>query len=121
MDSELAQLRPQLERALTYAGGTHTLADVTDGIAAGRYQLWPGTRSVVVTEVQIYPRKKLLCFFLAAGELPELRRMLPFILAWGRDQQHCDRAVIIGRAGWVRTFLTQEHWRPRALVLEKDL
>ena len=52
---------------------------------------------VVVTELQRYPRKKILCFFLAAGELPELRRMLPFILAWGRDQQHCDRAVIIGR------------------------
>ena len=121
MDSELAQLRPQLERALTYAGGTHTLADVTDGIAAGRYQLWPGTRSVVVTEVQIYPRKKLLCLFLAGGEMPELRRMLPFILAWGRDSQRCDRAAIIGRAGWIRTFLTKEGWRPAALVLTKDL
>ena len=121
MVADLERLAPQLRAALAHAGGTHTLDDVHAGITAGRYQLWPGERSVIVTELQIYPQQKVLCLFLAGGELPELRLMLPFVLAWGRDVEHCTRAAIIGRAGWARTFLTKEGWRPTALVLEKDL
>lgn len=104
---DIALYRSQIEAALVYADATHTYDDVARLIAAGELQAWPGPASVIVTELVEYPRKTVLNFFLAGGNLPELRAMAPIICEWGKAHG-ASHATFTGRRGWERTFVTAE-------------
>lgn len=115
------RLSPYISAALEYAGGSHTLDDIWRLVATHRLQLWPGQSSVVLTQILQSPQLRELHFFLAGGNLEEMKRLYPLILAWGREQG-CSRATFTGRRGWERTFLTREEgWRAPMLLFEKDL
>jgi len=94
---------PKLERALEYAGGTHTLADVLAAVERGDMQLWPGRRSVIVTELVQYPRLRAARVFAGAGDLDELRGMETAVAEWARAQG-CERVEGFGRVGWGRAL-----------------
>ena len=117
---EFDRLSSYISAALEYAGGTHTLDDVRDGIADGRLQFWPGPNSVMVTEVVDDPRRRTLHFFLAAGTLTELEAMLPPVLEWAKSRG-CTHATLLGRAGWARSFLMKIGWHPTAVMMETSL
>lgn len=117
---QFERLSPHIERALTRSGGTHTLEDVRSALIANRAQIWWGDESVIITEIEITPRKKILRFWLAGGRLDELEYMYPLIAEWGRNIG-CKRAVIVGRRGWERTFLREHGWRATHTVFEKEL
>jgi hypothetical protein len=119
-EEDLQRLRHHVEAALEYSGGTHGIEDIAEGLKKGRFQLWPADDSVVVTEIIVYPRLKNLHFFLAGGDLDELRLMRPLIESWGRDMG-CTRVSLAGREGWSKTFLRDEGYRPKWFVLSKDL
>lgn len=65
-----------LEPALEY-DNTHNMQDVADCIDSCTMQLWPSTNSAVVTQVQNFPRMKVLHIFLAGGNLEELETLTP--------------------------------------------
>jgi hypothetical protein len=119
-EEDLQRLRHHVEAALEYSGGTHGIEDIAEGLKKGRFQLWPADDSVVVTEIIVYPRLKNLHFFLAGGDLDELRLMRPLIESWGRDMG-CTRVSLAGREGWAKTFLRDEGYKPKWFVLSKDL
>ena len=119
-EEDLERLRHHVEAALEYSGGTHGIEDIAEGLKKGRFQLWPADDSVMVTEIIVYPRLKNLHFFLAGGDLDELRLMRPLIESWGRDMG-CTRVSLAGREGWSKTFLRDEGYRPKWFVLSKDL
>lgn len=118
---EFERLRPYIEAALEYTGGSHTLDDVRAGIEDGDLQLWPGASSVIVTEVLQEPQRLTLHFFLAGGNLTELEAMYPAVVEWGKHRG-CTHATMLGRAGWTRSFLTRRQgWSPTAVLMEKAL
>ena len=119
-EEDLQRLRHHVEAALEYSGGTHGIEDIAEGLKTGRFQLWPADDSVVVTEIIIYPRLKNLHFFLAGGNLDELRLMRPLIEAWGK-QIGCTRVTLAGRKGWAKTFLADEGYAPKWHILSKEL
>lgn len=102
-EAEWARCAPWVQAALDYAGGTHRLGDVRDAVLSGEAQFWPGERSAVVTEVVVYPRAKAVRFWLAGGDLGELKAMEKAVVAWAKGQG-CDRAEILGRGGWERAL-----------------
>jgi hypothetical protein len=106
--------------ALEYSGGTHKIEDIAEGISRGQFQLWAGRDSAVVTEIIVYPQLKDLHYFLAGGDLDELRMMRPIIESWGKEIG-CSRVSLAGRKGWERTFLKDEGYEPRWFILCKDL
>lgn len=112
--------RKQIEAALAFSGGTHSMDDVADAVEAGRMQFWAGPNSAIVTEILTTPQKKMLNFFLAGGDLSELEAMYPEVERWGA-KQGCTAAVFTGRKGWERTFLARKGWTPRLVVFEKEL
>jgi hypothetical protein len=85
-----------------------------------RYQLWPGDSSVVVTEVIVYPQLRDLHFFLAGGNLDELKQIHQIIENWGRSVG-CTRVTLAGRRGWERTFLKDKGYEPQWFILSKEL
>lgn len=117
---ELNRLRHQVESALEYSEGTHTFDDIAHGIASNRFQLWPAVNSVVVTEIIVYPRIKNLHYFLAGGDLDELKLMRPHIERWGKSLG-CTRVTLAGRQGWAKTFLRDEGYEPKWFILSKNL
>ena len=119
-EGEFKRLRHHVAAALEYSGGTHKVEDIAEGIRQGQFQLWPGKNSVVVTEIIVYPQLKDLHYFLAGGDLDELRLMRPIIESWGKEIG-CSRVSLAGRKGWERTFLKSEGYEPKWFILCKDL
>lgn len=120
MSVSVVERRKQIEDALDYAGGTYTFEDVRLEVADAKRQFWPGPNSAIVTGIIDYPRRRVLEFFLAGGDMKELEAMVPGICEWGRAQG-CVSASFAGRKGWARTFLTKSGWLPSLVVFEKSL
>lgn len=94
---------PLIQRAVDLQD-THSLEDVKEAVDAGRAQLWCGTHSALVTEIIVYPRKKVCRIWMAGGLLWELKDdMLPAVEGWAKSKG-CDAVEIIGRKGWQRVL-----------------
>jgi len=119
-EEDFERLRHHVSAALEYSGGTHKIEDIAEGIRRGQFQLWPGKNSAVITEIIVYPQLKDLHYFLAGGDLDELRLMRPLIEQWGKGIG-CSRVSLAGRKGWERTFLKDEGYEPKWFILCKDL
>jgi hypothetical protein len=117
---DFARCSKWLEAALEYSGGTHGIDDIAEGVQKGRFQFWPAPNAAVNTEIIVYPRLKALNFFLAGGDLDELKAMRPHIELWGK-QNGCTRVCLSGRRGWERTFLRDEGYESKWFVLSKEL
>jgi hypothetical protein len=111
--------RHHIEAALEYSGGTHVYEDVEKAILEGRMQLWPGSKSMAVTEIVEYARKKVLHIFLAAGDMEELIDMIDSAAAWGRTQS-CTSLTMSGRKGWERV-LGRHGFQPVMTVMERAI
>lgn len=121
MNTELPHYRPLVESALEYAGWDYTFEDVAEAVEAGEAQFWPGPNSVIITQLDEKPRKKVLVFWLAAGNTTELKAMVPLVIAWGKEEG-CALARMVGRRGWKRSFLMEQGWEDtHYVVLEKGI
>ncbi len=116
MTPNIHDYREMIEAALEYGGGTHTFKDVVDLVATGRAQFWPGAASVGVTEIVVFPRKKTLNCWLAAGDMDELMVMMQYAKEWG-SSQGCDAMTMSGRMGWQRV-LNKHGWKPVLVTME---
>jgi hypothetical protein len=106
----LSAYRAQIERALKHSGGTHVFEDVEVMVDEGSAIFWPlSPESVVITEIVQHPRKRVLHIFLAAGKMEDIERAAPAILAYGKHRG-CEAASLVGRRGWLRSFLTRSGW-----------
>ena len=108
-----------IEDALSYGGGTHDLKDVFDGILSGNMQLWPAERGGIVTELAVYPRKRVLHIFLAGGELDQITDMHEDVIQWAKAQG-CSALTLSGRMGWKKA-LAPFGWEPTLLTLSKEI
>lgn len=115
----IEQYREMIDSALAYSGGTHTFEDVVDLVASGRAQLWPAERGVAVTEIIVYPRKRVLHIFLAAGEMDQLLDMIESAEQWGRTQG-CTSLTMSGRMGWQRV-LNKQGFKPVLVTMEREI
>jgi len=59
MDNELERCKPWIEAALEYSGGTHDFSDIVEGLRKGVLQLWPTPKGCIVTEIVVYPKKRV--------------------------------------------------------------
>lgn len=111
--------RKYIEDALEYAGGTHTLDDIWNGVIKGDFQLWPGEKSAIITEIQIFPQKKVMNIFLAGGDLDELIKMEKSVRAFA-ETIGCNSMSISGRRGWLRIF-ARDGWDEICTTISKEL
>lgn len=113
------ELAPQLEQALALGGGTHTLEDVIEAVARDRAFAWLGERAMLVTTIEVHPRKRVLRYWLAAGDLEELLSFKPAVEAYARGM-NCSQVVETGRDGWARALKGLGYQR-HCVVLTKEL
>lgn len=87
-------------------------------VAEGTAALWPGVKSAIVTEIQKYDTEVVLYFWLAGGDLREIKAMVPEIERLCAQHYNCTKAVIKGRRGWERIF---PEYAFKFSTFEKDL
>ena len=110
--------REWIEAALEYSGGTHDFSDIVEGISSGTMQLWPAPKGCIVTEIVIYPKKKVLNVFLGGGELEQIMDMHIDVINWAKAQG-CSALTMTGRLGWKKP-LALHGWNPLHMSYVKD-
>lgn len=100
--SEWARCRHWIEAALTHSPGFETIEDIEEAIASGAYQFWPFPHCAAITEIGIYPRKKVLAILHGGGDLNELLNLLEPVLCECARLNGCDLIMGLGRKGWER-------------------
>jgi len=110
------RLKPLLRPALAQAGDLFTVDDVWAAVQKGQAQFWPAANSVVITEIKVYPRGKVLHVWLAGGRLEEIMVLTGYIKRFAKEQG-CDRITMHGRRGWAKIL----GMRPDAVVLSDIL
>ena len=116
---ELRRCRNWIEDALAYSGGTHDFEDIVRGVLSGHMQLWAGDSGCAVTEISVYPKKKVLHVFLAAGDMEQILDFEESAAEFAR-QNGCANMTLAGRSGW-RRVLGKRNWREQFAVLERDI
>ena len=97
----------RLAAAIRRLRGTHEAEDVLALLHFNRLHmhLWHGQRASAVTDIQAFPRKRVLNVFLAGGrggldELIEWTRPNGVLEEWAFDRWQCDWITYTGRKGW---------------------
>ncbi len=91
----------KLQRALDYQGGLYALPDILERISDGRMQSWVRGNSWAVTQISVYPRRRLLEIVAAVGDLGDCRILHGKILAFA-SEMNVDLVAAYGRRGWAR-------------------
>ena len=100
---ELLRVRPFLEPALPYTGGTHDYVHIVNGVLSGALQLWPTENAALITEFHNFPNKRALHIFLAGGDLNEIKSLHDDVVEFAKAAG-CDGLSLTGRPGWVKAL-----------------
>ena len=122
IQEELMRGKDWIESALKKGGRTHDFKDIVDGVLSGHMQLWMGTNGCAVTEIVVYPNKKVLHVFLAGGDkgygIKQITDMHDDAIAWGK-LQGCNGMTVAGRKGW-KKVLQSRGWSEQFTTLLKE-
>ena len=119
LKAEMERCRGWIEAALEYSGGTHNFDDIVTGVHAGVMQFWPADDACAITEIVVFPRKKVLHIFLAGGNMETIVDM-------NKSAEHfakmngCSGMSIAGRRGWSKV-LSKEGYSEAFTTLGKDI
>ena len=116
---EFTRCRPYIEAALEYSGGTHDIIYIYEGIYKGTMQLGPREKSCLVTEIVVYPKKRVLNIFLGGGDLTEILDMHDDVINWAKAQG-CEALNMTGRFGWKKP-LAAHGWEPMHSSYVKEI
>jgi hypothetical protein len=109
---------PYLVPALARGGNTHGLEDVREMCESGVATFWPGVKSAVVTQVVDYPTGPVCKFWLAGGDLDELRVMEALISGLLARDHGVRKFTIEGRNGWSRVL---QGYKPLSTIAIKEI
>jgi len=115
--SEFFRVKRHIDAALEYAKDTHEPKDILHGVQQGFFQFFPLEKSAIVTEIIDYPKITSCRFFLAGGDLIELRDAERQVCEWAKTVG-CRRVEIAGRPGWERAL---QGYDKAAVWLSKEL
>jgi len=119
---ELLRCQKWIQAALNKGGDTHDFKDVVDGVLSGNMQLWLGANGCAITEIVVYPNKKVLHVFLAGGDqgqgIEQITDMHDDAIAWGKAQG-CNGMTVTGRRGW-KKILQPKGWTEQFTTLLKE-
>ena len=118
-----------IAKAAKYTYGRYTVGNIYDLVKDGEYQLWVAYdegvfKGAVVTNVVVYPQRKLLGMQFCGGE--ELDAWKPQMLAllkrFARDSG-CEAIESTGRPGWAKVFKNDGYkatWVTYELPIEQE-
>ena len=109
-----------LQQALDNAGNTHEVSDVIEMVAEERAFMFPLRKSVIVCDLMRCPNENIWRYWLAAGDLQELRDAEGPITEMAKDRYGIRRSMIFGRPGWRKIFAPTYKETHRVLLRTLD-
>jgi hypothetical protein len=104
--------------AIEYNGNEVVLNDVLEGIHKGEFLVVNGQLSTIVLEPVEFPSgKRVMNFFLAGGDLDELRELEQNICRLAKQDGYTSMSIF-GRKGWLRRL---DGYKAKAVYMEKEL
>ena len=104
---EFDRVAPWIASALQEAGGTHSIEDIRQAVAAQNMLLMTSKNAAILIEIVKYPQKKALRIFGVGGSGNEALEELK-VFARGVPQMAadlgCTRFEGCGRPGWSRAL-----------------
>ena len=123
VSEELMKCREWIQSALDKGGDTHDFKDIVDGVISGHMQLWSGTSGCAVTEILVYPNKKILHVFLAGVDQghgsKQITDMHDSAVEFAK-RNDCQGMTVSGRSGW-KKILASRGWKQQFVTLAKEL
>lgn len=92
-----------LQKALDYAGNTHSLEDVRRQLFDGDTFWFAAKEYAMVAEILDYPQRRIGRIWLATGSLKAMRALTPYFTQWF-ENKGCTAVWIWGRPGWQRVL-----------------
>jgi hypothetical protein len=111
----------KLDRVLDRMGGLYLTSDILRMVREGRMQMFAEGDSIVVTQIALFPRAKMLEIVAVVGDLNELRilhdRLLTFAAEIG-----ANIIQAYGRKGWLEDA-QKRGWKvkARSFVYQREL
>ena len=122
LEEELIRCREWIQSALNNGGPPPAFNDIVDGIISGNMQRWLGANGCAITEIVVYPNKKVLHVFLAGGDkglgIEQITDMHDDAIEFGK-QQGCVGMTVTGRKGW-KKVLQSRGWSEQFTTLLKE-
>ena len=117
-DDVWEHVEPWLIHALEHDGSKDTIEDVKLAVQEGRVQLFHHTTGAAITLIDTNTRVPTLHVWLAGGDIPAMKELLPSFVAFAK-MSGCAKIAFLGRSGWQRTFLTEAGFKTTAVIMEK--
>lgn len=122
-----AEVAPLIDKALAYGFGEYELGDIGLALSDGTMQLFVAhvdeqIVAAFVSEVIVYPRKKLFRVTFAGGELMDdwIEPAEQFVRE-GAERIGADLIGIHGRPGWVKVFKKRLKGYRETVILTKEI
>lgn len=96
-------MRKRLQKALDLQNNLYEIEDLAVEIKAGRMQLFECDAGICITNVLVFPRKKVLNVIAVVGEMSVIPTLQDQVIAFGKAQD-CDFFFTEGRAGWKKVL-----------------
>ena len=100
----------KLARVLDRMGSVYTLGDILERLADGRMQSFARGNSMLVTQINVYPRAKALDFLAAVGDLEDWRPIHDEAMSFA-ERHDISLIRAYGRRGWM-PHIRDHGWRP---------
>lgn len=111
-------MEEKTQRVLHDFGDLYTFDDIMKLIEEGKMQSFVSKSTWIVTQVNIFPRKKILEISLVVGFLEEAVEALPQIYEFAR-KIGADKVTALGRDGWWK--FAEPGWYRVGGMFAKDL
>jgi hypothetical protein len=115
---ELERCRGWIESALAYSGNTHDFLHIVQGVISGHMQLWAGEEGCAVTEINVYPKRKILHVFLAGGKMEQILDFEKSAIQFAK-LNGCSALSLAGRKGWAKVHKNRG-WKEHHVTLIKE-
>jgi len=112
------EMLKKVDRIIHKAGNLYELDDIMDLIDVGKMQSFTYDNTWVVTQIQVYPRKKVLEIVWVIGFMEDAVKLLPEIEQYAKEKG-ASRIRGIGREGWWK--FAEPGWKQTAVMYEKDI
>lgn len=114
-------VEPFVARGLEYADGKFTTDDIREALKTRDMQLWIANTldSIGITQVVIYPRKKVCLVVMVAGSYLDrwVDEMETTFVAWAKERG-CHSIEAFCRPGWEKVL---PDWHKLHVVLGREL
>jgi hypothetical protein len=94
-----ATYHQKLDRVLDRMGAIYTLRDILERLEDGRMQSFARGNSMLVTQINVYPRARTLDFIAAVGDIEDWEPIHGEALAFA-DRHDISLIRAYGRLGW---------------------